>query len=124
MSFNRLKYDKCETEQYNRDTTGPGAYQNATPIICNNCYNDNPRIINQKTGVSVSGDKDWRFYSGPIDIESDLFNITRRDSKCPSMKFNPKLDCKVNYQGVPSGQCVVEEVNGEGLLKWWGEVFA
>jgi len=118
MSFNRLKYDKCETDQYNRDTTGPGIYQNNTPIMCNNCFNDNPRIINQMTGVSVSKDKDWRFYSGPIDVESELFNLTRRNTKCSSVKYNPNLDCKVKYQGVPSGQGAIEQVDGKGIKSW------
>ena len=91
MSFNRLKYDSCETKKYNQESTGPGNYLYNTPIDCNMCWNDNPRIINQKVGDSLNSHTDWRFYAGPVDIESDLFNINRQSSKCPSNKFHP--DC-------------------------------
>ena len=90
MSFNRLKYDRCNVTQYNQETTAPGNYMTATPVINNGCYNDNPRIINQKNGVSLNGNTDWRFYYGPVDVESELLNITRRESKCPSDKYHPK----------------------------------
>ena len=78
MSFNRLKYDSCETKKYNQESTGPGNYLYNTPIDCNMCWNDNPRIINQKVGDSLNSHTDWRFYAGPVDIESDLFNINRQ----------------------------------------------
>ena len=48
MSFNRLKYDRCNISKYNQESTGPGNYMTGTPIMCNTCFNDNPRIINQK----------------------------------------------------------------------------
>lgn len=118
MSFNRTKYDKCEYEQYNRETVGPGMYYNSTPVICDNCFNENPRIINQKTGVSMSKDKDWRFYNGPVDIESDLFNLTRRATKCNQKKYNPNTKCNINHQGIPSGSGVVEEVLGNNVKSW------
>ena len=89
MSFNRLKYDRCNITKYNQESTGPGNYMTGTPIMCNTCFNDNPRIINQKEGVSVNGQVDWRFYSGPVDVESDLLNINRRESRCPTEKYMP-----------------------------------
>ena len=108
MSFNRLKYDRCNITKYNQESTGPGNYMTGTPIMCNTCFNDNPRIINQKEGVSINGQVDWRFYSGPVDVESDLFNINRRDSRCPTEKYMP--NCKPNSwtDGTPCGQGVVE----------------
>jgi hypothetical protein len=92
MSFNRLKYDNCSVKKYNQQSTGPGNYQYDTPIMCNNCLNDNPRIINQKTGVSINSHVDWRFYSGPVDVESDLFNLNRPMTDCPTKKYIPKCD--------------------------------
>jgi len=92
MSFNRLKYDSCEVKKYNEQSTGPGNYMNDTPIMCNNCLNDNPRIISQKTGVSLNSHVDWRFYYGPVDVESDLFNLNRPLTDCPSKKYIPKCD--------------------------------
>jgi hypothetical protein len=86
MSFNRLKYDTCEIKQYNKESTGPGNYLYETPLICNNCFNPNPSIINQKTGVSINNNVDWRFYSGPVDIESELLNLNKRASRCPEEK--------------------------------------
>ncbi len=89
MSFNRLKYDKCNTVKYNQESTGPGNYMTKTPVLNTTCYNDNPRIINQKSGASLNGNVDWRFYSGPVDVESELLNITRKESRCPSKKYMP-----------------------------------
>ena len=77
MSFNRLKYDDCETKKYNKESSGPGDYMYNTPKDCRMCWNDNPRIINQKGGDSMNSNVDWRFYAGPVDVESDLFNINR-----------------------------------------------
>ncbi len=51
MSFNRLKYDRCNITKYNQESTGPGNYMTGTPIMCNTCFNDNPRIINQKESL-------------------------------------------------------------------------
>jgi hypothetical protein len=86
MSFNRLKYDNCEVKKYNQETTGTGNYLYNTPLMCDNCYNDNPRIFNQKNGVSINSNVDWRFYTGPVDIESELFNINNKASRCEPNK--------------------------------------
>ena len=109
MSFNRLAYDTCEVEKYNQETTGPGNYLYDTPLMCDNCLNDNPRIINQKNGVSMNGKFDWRFYAGPVDVESELFNITRQNSKCPTKKYSPNCSPKdCGNQGEPCGAGVSE----------------
>ena len=80
MSFNRLKYDNSEVKKYNLESTGPGNYLYNTPIMCDNCLNDNPRIINQKKGVSINSNVDWRFYYGPVDVESENLNICKRNN--------------------------------------------
>lgn len=114
MSFNRLKYDTCETKKYNKETTGPGNYMYQTPIDCNLCWNDNPRIINQKLGDSWNSHTDWRFYAGPVDVESDLLNLNHAASRCPSNKFHPDCtpgNCK--HQGEPCGAGVTESCQND-----------
>ena len=105
MSFNRLKYDVCEEKQYSKETVSPGNYYINQPLICGSCYQDNPAIIMQKSGVSLNGNVDWRFYDGPIDIESELKNLTRPASRCPSDKYVPKCsNCGIRYQGQNSSK--------------------
>ena len=110
MSFNRLKYDNCEVKKYNQESLGPGNYLYDTPIITDNCLNDNPRVINQKVGVSLNSNVDWRFYSGPVDVESELFNLNRNSSKCPKKQYVP--NCEQNScdnQGEICGAGVLEK---------------
>jgi hypothetical protein len=74
MSFNRIKYDNNQYMQDQQDSQKIGLYNYNTPIITNNCFQSNPRIMQQRNGVSLSKDVDWRFNHGPVDIESDLRN--------------------------------------------------
>lgn len=102
MSLNRLKYDVCEQKQYMRETIAPGDYFLNQPVICGTCYQDNPSIKLQKSGVSLDGSKDWRFYNGPVDVESELLNITRSASRCPSEKYIPTcVNCGCLHQEKP-----------------------
>lgn len=104
MSWNRLRYDVGEQKKYVKETVGPGNYQVQTPIVCGTCFQENPSIIMQKGAVSMDGSYDWRFYSGPVDVESELRNITRPASRCPSNKYVPKCsNCGCLYQGQPCG---------------------
>jgi len=112
MSFNRLKYDRCETSEYNKITTGPGNYHIKTPIQTNLCLNDNPWVQNQKMGVSLNSHVDWRFYSGPVDVESDLLNLNRPSSNCPSNKYNPSCDTNACTTGEICGQGVSQSCKG------------
>jgi hypothetical protein len=51
---------------------------------------------------------DWRFYAGPIDVESDLFNLNRVASNCPKNKYYPDArNCKAVNQGQPAGAGVI-----------------
>jgi hypothetical protein len=84
MSFNRLKYDSCQLKKQNDESSGPGMYMIETPIIPDKVFNDNPRVVNQKLGASIPKDVDWRFYNGPVDIESKLWNLEEPSSKCTS----------------------------------------
>ncbi len=119
MSFNRLKYDKCETKQYNGQSIGPGKYQMDTPIQCNLCLNDNPWIQNQKMGVSINSHVDWRFYSGPVDVESDLLNLNRPSNRCVVDKYSPRCDSNGCSTGEPCGQGVSIGCKEDGLRNPW-----
>ena len=76
-SSNRLPYDRCAYEKDLSESVAPlnyrmyaGAHEN-----CNKCIHT-------------------KFYRpfDLVDIESELHNITRTSSKCPSKKYNPS--CK------------------------------
>ena len=92
MSFNRLKYDIGLKKSDNNNSEKVGNYSVNTPIITNNCFQTNPRIIDQKIGVSMDKNYDWRFYAGPVDIESQLLNLNRRASRDPKKQYNPLTD--------------------------------
>merc|ERR1711981_360376 len=92
MSFNRLKYDIGIKKLDNNSATKAGNYGINTPLITNRCFQTNPRIIDQKVGVSINRNVPWRFYSGPVDVESQLLNLNRRASRDPSTKYNPLKD--------------------------------
>ena len=112
MSFNRLKYDRCEEEKTIDQSIGPGIYQVGTPVLCGSCYQDNPRIRLQKNGDSMNSGVDLRFNGGPIDIDSELKNINKPFSRCPTKKYDPigkTYNC--NNQGQPGGQGVVAGCN-------------
>jgi len=107
MSWNRLKYDVCEQKQYIKETLAPGNYCVQQPLICATCFQDNPSIKMQKIGVSMNGNVGWRFFDGPVDVESDLRNLNLPASRCPSKKYLPKCQgCGCRYQGQPCGSGV------------------
>lgn len=107
MSLNNLNYDKCAEKQYFQDSIKPGLYIINPPVIVTPCFQTNPEIINQKGGDSMNANTDWRFFAGPVDVESDLFNIDRRASKCPKYKYQPKCpNCQVITSGQPCGDGV------------------
>ena len=101
MSFNRPLYDYCEGKKRLQESTQAANYNVQTPVICGNCLPDDPRIHPNRTGVSLNSGVDWRFYAGPIDVESDLFNLNRVASNCPKNKYHP--DAR-NYRAVNQGQ--------------------
>ena len=101
MSFNRLNYDTCQYQQHLAESTGPGHYQLATPpISCTPCYPNDVQIRLQHRGGSVDTSKPM------IDIDSEMMNITRPSSKCPSRKWVPQCE-KFTADGYPCGQGVV-----------------
>jgi hypothetical protein len=101
MSFNRLNYDICQYQQSITESTGPGHYQlNTPPISCEPCYPTDVQQRLQHSGASVDTSRPM------IDIDSEMLNITRPSSKCPSRKWVPICE-KYSAPGYPCGQGVV-----------------
>lgn len=96
MSFNRLNYDNCSYKQVLRESVGPGEYHLGTPpVSCDPCFAPDPRLRLQRSGVSVDPTKTM------IDVDSDLMNIVRKSSNCPSKKFIPDESKKGKCEGLP-----------------------
>ena len=76
-SFNRTSYDQCAYEKRLQEGTSPLTYQLYEGKFenCNKC----------------KFDKFYRPFD-LVDIESELRNQTRRASKCPQHKYNPKCE--------------------------------
>ena len=74
-SFNRTKYDSCAYEKKIQEETSPLAYQMYEGKFenCNKCVFE----------------KSYRSFD-LVDIESELRNQTRRATKCPQHKYNPR----------------------------------
>jgi hypothetical protein len=84
-SSNRLRYDTCAYEKSLTESVSPFAYRTYGGMYENE----------QK----CKKDKFWKRNDvDVVDVESDLKNITRPATKCPSLKYDPK--CK------KSGQCI------------------
>ena len=84
MSFNRLNYDTCAYRQNLYQSVGPGEYRlTEPPNLQELCFAESPQIRLQKQGVSIKPDMPL------IDVDSELMNLTRSASNCPSKKYVP-----------------------------------
>ena len=121
MSFTRLSNDECAERKSLDESMGPGLYNVNTPVLCGQSFQTNSQLINQRGGTSLNSGVDWRFYNGPVDVESDLRNINRASSKCPENKYVPNLDvcdgCSFSNQGYPAGGGVTSGGANCGLRK-------
>ena len=77
MSFNRLRYDTCAYAKSLEESTNPleytlykGKFENTKQCPVGNFTNNLP-------------------FGSRADIESELYGLTRQESKCPDKKFNP-----------------------------------
>ena len=113
MSFNRLNYDTCEYKQTLAQSIGPGHYAiNTPPVSCEACYPYPPSTRLQRSGDSVDMSKYM------IDVDSEMLNITRAASKCPSHKFLPSCPDCICDSGEPCGQGVTNNCKScKGTLK-------
>ncbi len=82
--MNRRKYDGCKTTDDLRVTTAPGRYQlNEPNKYCDACFAPEPTIRQQKWGASLNS----KYIK--TDVESDLFNINRPNTKAACNQYNP-----------------------------------
>ena len=87
MSFTRINDDNGAYEQKLAESVGVGFYKlNEPAVSCEPCYPWAPTVRLQHQGDSIDTSKNL------IDIDSELLNITRKDSKCPSKKYLPKCE--------------------------------
>lgn len=75
-SFNRLTYDNCEYSKHLQESTSPLMYMMS-------------RYKYENCGVCTYDGKLWAPFD-LVDYESELLNITRPNSKCPDMKYDPR----------------------------------
>jgi hypothetical protein len=77
MSSNRLTYDKCAYAKTIQESTSPLEYNLFRPKYenCTQCsVGDFPSIIE---------------FGSRTDIENELHGLDRRESLCPSLKYDP-----------------------------------
>ena len=80
MSSNRLLYDQCEYTQRLGGNTNQLSYT-LDPL-----QYVNPNQCRMELGV-VGGNNVSQIKGNIVDLESDLKNITKKYSECPSQKF-------------------------------------
>lgn len=84
MSYSRDKYDdKCYRHAL-QQSTAAGRYQVNTPRLdCGYCLQDSPYIRERSTRIN---------FDKVVDGESDLLNLPRKLSDCPSDKYQGPAD--------------------------------
>ena len=103
MSFNRLMYDSCSYKKTVEESTGTLSYM-LNPIKYENCSKCRVEF-GVLGGTNVSHTKGQL-----VDTESELRNITRMNSKCPTKKYIPQCDKKSeNDNGLPCGPYQLSE---------------
>ena len=104
MSFNRLIYDSCETSQRNNESRG------VLDFMLDPVRIENPKKCRHQLGL-VGGANVSNIRGNLVDLETDLFGITRKASNCPCKKYlnkcsvaNEGEDCEVKSINIP-GNC-------------------
>jgi hypothetical protein len=87
-SFNHLRYD-VNTYQFDlKASVAPGEYALHTPVPhCRPCFASDARMTLGTTGGAECTDR------ALVDVESDLINITKRATNCPTGQYAPTKPC-------------------------------
>jgi hypothetical protein len=96
MSWTRTTYDQCA---YNKDLSQSTSTLNYL-LDPNKFYNCNDCRV--EFGL-LGGNNVSLTQSNMVDLESDLFNITRQYSTCPERKFLPRCEQCEQNGGLPCG---------------------
>ena len=93
-TFNHLRYD-VNTYQFDlQASVGPGEYTLGTPTPhCSPCFASDPWTNNGTTGGAECANV------ALVDVESDLINITKRATGCPTGKYMPTAPCAARNYG-------------------------
>lgn len=97
MSFTRLNSDTCTYEHNLKQSTGPSEYLLMTPHDrCNECFQTDPSIrmshqVRAPSGVSRCADHHI------IDVDSELKNIVRPATNCPTGKYLGEKFCNLKH---------------------------
>jgi hypothetical protein len=97
-AMNRLKFDTCTYQHDLTQAVGPGRYM-LDPLRphCQPCLQDDARVSTGYTGASEC------ITPSIIDVESDLINLTRKATGCPTGQYQAGTPpCPLNA----SAQCL------------------
>ena len=108
MSSNRLMYDVCETHQRVNESAGPLEY------LLNPQQYENCSKCRHQLGL-VGGTNVSHIKGNLVDLETDLFGITRKASLCPGKKYlnkcalSPNLNnCQRTNIHIPGNDSTIE----------------
>lgn len=84
MSFNRQNYDENAYLHSLRESVGAGEYRlNMPRNDCDTCFFTSPYVRVNTMGASVCK-------KNPIDVDSELMGLTRKNSHCPTKQYIPQ----------------------------------
>lgn len=99
MSFTRLDHDDCTYKHVLAESRGPGTYMIGTPRNdCTGCFFSAPGVFVDRYGAATCSE-------GVVDVDSEVMNITRRASRCPSDKYIPGRDGMPCKAKLPAKDC-------------------
>lgn len=96
-----------------KESIGPGNYRLNQPLV-KGCYPPSTSVRIQKQNWYQNGGNS--VYSNLVDVNSELKNITRNNTKCPKNKYIPQCNlnnCQCRF-GYPCGSGVMNDCNNEG----------
>ena len=101
MSFNRLLYDSCATVQNNNENVGVIDY------LLDQHKMENPQKCRHQLGL-VGGANVSHIRGNLVDLETDLFGISRKSSNCPCKKYLNKCAVSENLNSCQQKQIEIK----------------
>jgi hypothetical protein len=101
MSSNRLMYDTCESQQRIDESSGPLEY------ILNPFKYENCSKCRNQLGI-IGGANVSHIKGNLVDLETDLFGITRKASLCPNKKYLNKCALSDNINNCQRNNIKIE----------------
>ena len=101
MSFNRLLYDSCSSVQHNNENVGIIDY------LLDSHKMENPQKCRHQLGL-IGGTNVSHIQGNLVDLETDLFGITRKSSNCPCKKYLNKCAVSDNLNNCQQRQITIK----------------